>query len=807
MTSRMFRGDELDRPRARGDELDPVAEGARRGLSRELSIAIWERVCAEATDNFGRRNEEQARQQFDGLTARVAARGGPLVRDVGRVTRVGVESASMAPTARYAGERRPNTPGRETLVAAETRPPMATPSVPGRMTLVANDAASPHLGFDDYRVLGLEELLRRMGPSHALRREVVEAAASADRRVAGRAIRWLEGLPVGVTPTQNGHALWQTSERHAATLYRRAVSSGQIDLQDPSVESALQQRGTGELLPREVRRAMEHELGVELAGVRIHIDAVAALAARALGAEAFTLGEDIFFSDGKFAPETPSGRQLLAHELTHVAQALRGSAGPAGDELQVSKPGEPLEQEADAVAARVTWRDPVATARAGTAGAGSRLPFSSQIQVAFGKHDISGVRSHIGGAATEASGALGARAFAVGDAVGFENQPDLHTAAHEAAHVVQQRRGVELAGGLDTPGDTYELHADAVADAVVAGQSAEALLDACADSGGGRDSTAVQRDTNAPPKAPQPDPPPPRGRFRVEVAGPGDYTFVFNSSDLRSASSPALVAFRFYMNDVFPGVTNAQIDAVFKSNQVFLGSGDPIPDGEHEYLVNIRPPFHTAIVVTMKRVAPHLHVVEPQVGAATLPGAAGTGGTGTGATGAGTAGGKTKGHLDHGGADEHTDAVSTTVEIDRALYDRLVKKFPEAAALHGPQAWPALLAFLADHAAELKQLPHTKAGVASLGVEQLEKLLDAFKQHQRETDNGNENGVVSGADEAKHGTDAGVDGGNENTTNTKGVKGGTEGGEGDSKYGWVRWVPRGEIGIQPQLPHYSPARS
>src|SRR5262249_23192845 len=54
----------------------------------------------------------------------------------------------------------------------------------------------------------------------------------------------------------------------------------------------------------------------------------------------------------------------------------------------------------------------------------------------------------------------------------------LHTAAHEAAHVIQQRNGVRLPGGIDHPGDRHEQHADLVADRVVRGESVEELLDA-----------------------------------------------------------------------------------------------------------------------------------------------------------------------------------------------------------------------------------------------------------------------------------------------------------------------------------------
>src|SRR5690606_15676969 len=87
---------------------------------------------------------------------------------------------------------------------------------------------------------------------------------------------------------------------------------------------------------------------------------------------------------------------------------------------------------------------------------------------------------HIGGAAAAAADVLGAEAYTTGDTVAFRGAPALHTAAHEAAHVIQQRAGVQLPGDVGAPGDVYERHADRVADAVVAGQSAEELLDAYA---------------------------------------------------------------------------------------------------------------------------------------------------------------------------------------------------------------------------------------------------------------------------------------------------------------------------------------
>jgi len=80
-------------------------------------------------------------------------------------------------------EKTPDVPGRETLVSVEARPRMVMPSAPGRKTLVGDDAASSRLSFDDYRVLGLKELLQRLGPGHALRQDIVAAAASTNRSI------------------------------------------------------------------------------------------------------------------------------------------------------------------------------------------------------------------------------------------------------------------------------------------------------------------------------------------------------------------------------------------------------------------------------------------------------------------------------------------------------------------------------------------------------------------------------------------------------------------------------------------------
>jgi hypothetical protein len=127
-----------------------------------------------------------------------------------------------------------------------------------------------------------------------------------------------------------------------------------------------------------------------------------------------------------------------------------------------------------------TEQDPAhvqAAADRGLAGASGALPHGATIQQLFGRHSVSGVTSQVGGPAADACSEIGADAYASRGRVAFAQTPDLRTAAHEAAHVVQQRGDVQLRGGVGKTGDRYEQHADKVADLVVRGESAERVLD------------------------------------------------------------------------------------------------------------------------------------------------------------------------------------------------------------------------------------------------------------------------------------------------------------------------------------------
>jgi hypothetical protein len=88
--------------------------------------------------------------------------------------------------------------------------------------------------------------------------------------------------------------------------------------------------GGGQALASEVRRSMEGRIGYDFGHVRVHTDAGAATAAAGLDASAFTVGRDIYFAESHYAPGSPEGDELLAHELVHVAQQTGGGTGSAG---------------------------------------------------------------------------------------------------------------------------------------------------------------------------------------------------------------------------------------------------------------------------------------------------------------------------------------------------------------------------------------------------------------------------------------------------------------------------------------------
>lgn len=83
-------------------------------------------------------------------------------------------------------------------------------------------------------------------------------------------------------------------------------------------------RGSGQSLDDNTKSFMENRFAADFGGVRVHTGSDAIQMSQELNAKAFTTGNDIYFNEGEYQPQSPAGRHLLAHELTHTIQQNTG---------------------------------------------------------------------------------------------------------------------------------------------------------------------------------------------------------------------------------------------------------------------------------------------------------------------------------------------------------------------------------------------------------------------------------------------------------------------------------------------------
>jgi Domain of unknown function (DUF4157) len=127
--------------------------------------------------------------------------------------------------------------------------------------------------------------------------------------------------------------------------------AGGMDAIERSIDGA---RGGGHGMDHGTRSRMESAFGADFSGVRIHTDTRADTLSQSLSARAFTTGRDVFFRQGEYNPGASSGRELLAHELTHVVQQ---NGDGVQRKMTVSDPGDAHEVEADRMAQAVMQQE------------------------------------------------------------------------------------------------------------------------------------------------------------------------------------------------------------------------------------------------------------------------------------------------------------------------------------------------------------------------------------------------------------------------------------------------------------------
>ncbi len=166
----------------------------------------------------------------------------------------------------------------------------------------------------------------------------------------------VEKPPSALRPPQGSRP-----DAHALLGLQRSIgNAGVVQLlaseqEDASpVRSVVGKRG-GRALDAGLRQDMETRFGQDFSGVRVHTGTLAASSAAAVGARAYTVGNEIVLGAGSPNLGTPTGQRMLAHELTHVVQQRSGPVDgrPAPGGIRLSDPSDRFERQAEEVADQV----------------------------------------------------------------------------------------------------------------------------------------------------------------------------------------------------------------------------------------------------------------------------------------------------------------------------------------------------------------------------------------------------------------------------------------------------------------------
>ena len=201
-------------------------------------------------------------------------------------------------------------------------------------------------------------------PAHRTRRPDREAAAPDVASGAATA--------PGVSPALNAASVMR--------LQRTAGNAGVVQMLSADDEQAspvhdVVGSGGGSPLDARTRGTMEAAFGTSFEGVQVHTDERASKSAESVGANAYTVGNDVVFRAGQYDPGTAAGQRTIAHELAHVVQQQQGPVdgtdAPGG--IRVSNPSDRFERAAEQTAEQVTTavQAPRAAAPVPAAGAGA----------------------------------------------------------------------------------------------------------------------------------------------------------------------------------------------------------------------------------------------------------------------------------------------------------------------------------------------------------------------------------------------------------------------------------------------------
>lgn len=154
--------------------------------------------------------------------------------------------------------------------------------------------------------------------------DVYEQEADAVARQVVQRLNRPQTAPTTAAPSDPA---WRHTEEPAFSVQRQ--SSIPVGPASPEFEQDLNRaRGGGGSMDATVQAQMESAMGADFSQVKIHTGPQADQLSQSIQAKAFTTGNDVFFRQGAYAPNSPGGQELLAHELTHVVQQQPSTVAP-----------------------------------------------------------------------------------------------------------------------------------------------------------------------------------------------------------------------------------------------------------------------------------------------------------------------------------------------------------------------------------------------------------------------------------------------------------------------------------------------
>jgi hypothetical protein len=283
-------------------------------------------------------------------------------------------------------------------------------------------------------------------------------------KTAEQALRYFEPLPI--------------------LLQRKAIRDDNEVVENAPEALSHAAASNGTLLSLDVRNRFDRALGADLSGVRIHADSSSARAARSIRAKAYTVGQDQYFADGRYDPQSYAGQELLAHELVPYREkallpSMKMTFDTGGELEQPKDSGQPKDVKEPQFSRDVVTKETSVLAKEGLknsglgsgSGAVAGLP-----RFLYGRASDAPIAAHppvTGMAATdpdsyEREANAVAERFAGSAPVGGDEPTPLQQVSSQAARGGGQPLPLWLQSSLSTllgqPLGSVRIHADAAAE-------------------------------------------------------------------------------------------------------------------------------------------------------------------------------------------------------------------------------------------------------------------------------------------------------------------------------------------------------